>query len=310
MTDLTSAPRMRLDELAVFLEVAAAGSIAAASRRLGVPKSTIGRAISRLERDFGTTLVRRMARGPALTGAGRLLADRAAPHISALRDLGSATGQDALEAYGTLRVTAPSDIGTLVLAPLVTSFATLHPRVRVEVELTTRVVDLVREGFDLAVRIAKQRTLPSSALVARRLARLELGLYAATSYLARAGTPKRPGDLGDHEHVLFSGREGRAVLALESARSVHKLTVTGRTSVNEFLFVREAVAAGGGIGALPGFVAAAEVAAGRVRRVLPDYRIAGNFAYLVYPPSQAGSAKLTAFRSFLLERAPTLLEQA
>jgi DNA-binding transcriptional LysR family regulator len=297
----------RLDELGVFIEVASSGSIAAAARRLGVPKSTVGRAIARMERDLGTLLVRRMARGQTLTEAGRLLALNAAPHVNALRDLSAGVGREADEVFGTLRVTAPADIGTLVLAPLIAAFTARHPRIRIEVELSMRVVDLVREGFDLAIRIAATRSLPSSTLIARKLARLELGLYAGATYLARRSAPKRADDLLEHEHVLFNGREGRSVLVLEDARGTQRLSVKGRVVSNDFFFVREAILSGAGIGPLPWFVAESELAAGRLIRVLPDQRLAGSTAYLVHPPLKAAGAKLDMFRSFLFEKAPRLL---
>src|SRR4051812_34778630 len=110
--------RTRFDELGVLVTIAEAGSLSAAARRLGVPKSTVGRAVARLEEELGVSLVRRMGRGAALTDPGRLLVNLAAPHIAALRDATAALGQDASEAYGLLRVTAPSDIGTHLVAPL------------------------------------------------------------------------------------------------------------------------------------------------------------------------------------------------
>lgn len=301
-----SLDRIRLDELAVFVEVAATGSLAAAARRLGVPKSTVGRAVARIEHDFGVALVRRMARGPSLTEAGQRVAAIAAPHVGALRDLSAAIESRSEEVYGTLRVTAPADVGTLVLGPLVAAFVAQHPRVHVELDLSMRVVDLVREGFDAAIRIARRR-LPSSSLVAQRLARLDLGLYAGATYAARRALPKKPEDLPEHEHALFDGRRGRSTLWLESPKSSARVTVRGRTSANDFFFLREAIAAGVGIGPLPRFVARSELAAGRLVRVLPDFSLAGSTAYFVHPPMRPIEPKLRAFRAFVLDQAPSLL---
>src|SRR3954468_2034600 len=188
----------RLDELGVLVTVAEAGSLSAAAKQLGVPKATVGRAIARLEEDFGVSLVRRMARGPTLTEPGLVLANRAAPHIAGLRDAAIAQGRESQEAYGVLRVTAPADIGAHLIAPLLPGFFARHPRVRVEVENTLRVVDLVREGFDLAVRVTMGR-LPSSTLIAKRLAPLNLALYAGTQYAARNDLPKRLDELASHD---------------------------------------------------------------------------------------------------------------
>lgn len=298
--------RMRFDELAVFVEVAESGSIAAAARRLGVPKSTVGRALSRLEKDLGTVLVRRMASGPSLTEPGRALASLASPHVSALRDVASAISHEEGEIHGTLRVTAPVDVAQVVLGPLVASFVARHPRVTVEVDATIRLVDLVGEGVDLAIRVAR-KTLASSSLVARKIGRLDLGLYAGSAYVATRGAPKRPDDLVAHDHVVLMGREGRAVLALEGPRGNVRVPVRGRTSANDFFFMREAIAAGAGVGPLPWFVAHGELASGRLVRVLPDHRLAGTTVFLVHAPLRPLPRKIEVFRSYLLEHAPRLL---
>lgn len=298
--------RFRLDELAVFAEVAAAGSLAGAARRLHVPKSTVGRAIARVERDLGVALVRRMARGPALTEAGLRLASLATPHITALRDLSAAVETSSTQAYGTLRMTAPSDIGTLI-TPLIASFTARHPRVNVELELTLRLVDIVREGFDLAIRIAMNTTLPPSALIARKLARIDLGLYAGASYRAQHPLPKTLDELREHEHVLFFGRDGRGSLKMQGPEGRMKVPIKGQISANDFFCIREAIASGAGIGPLPWFLARTELASGRLVRVLPQYTSAGTNAFVVHAATQPMPAKLKAFRDHLLDHAPALL---
>jgi DNA-binding transcriptional LysR family regulator len=300
--------RMRFDELAVLVEVAAAGSLAGAARRLAVPKSTVGRAVARIERELGVALVRRSARGPGLTEQGRQLASSAAPHVSALRDLTSAAEREATEAYGTLRITAPPDFGALLLGPLLPTFTQRYPRVRVEVELTMRVVDLAREGFDLALRAAKK--LPASALISKKLASVDLRLYAGAGYAALRELPKRVEALSEHEFVWFAGREGRQLMQLDGPRGTSKLNVRSNITCNDFAFARELICAGAGISALPWFVARPELAAGRLVRVLPEQRVEGGLnVYALSPPQTAPSPKLALFRSFLFEHAPRLLGQ-
>lgn len=308
MNDTETRPnRARFDELAVLVEVAEAGSIAAAARRLGVPKSTLGRAIARLEETLGTALVRRMASGPALTEAGRDVVALSAPHVAALRDVTSAVARAEGEIHGTIRITAPVDLAQIVLAPLVTAFVARYPRVQVEVDVSMRMVDMSAEGFDLALRVA-QGTLASSSLVAKKLARLDLGLYASPTYLARRGTPRRPEDLEGHDHVLLFGRRGRATLALEGPRKKRtRLTVVGRTSANDFFFIQAALVAGAGVGPLPGFLASADVASGRLARVVPECGLAGTTAYVVHVPLKPLPAKVEAFKRLLVEHAPRIL---
>lgn len=298
--------RPRLAELAILVEVAGAGSLAAAARRLGAPKSTIGRAVARLEAELGVALVRRAGAGPALTEAGRALAAGAAGHVAALRDLATTAGAAQTEIRGTLRLTATTDLAQVVLAPLAASFVARHPEVRIEVDASLRLVDLAAEGFDLALRVA-QRRLPSSALVARRLARLDLGLFASPAYLARRGTPRRADELPAHDHVLLGGRHGRATLALDGPRGPVRVEVGGPIAGNDFYFMRAAVIAGAGIAPLSWVMAQGDVAAGRLARVLPEHRLTGNTCWVVHLPLRPLPPTIDAFKRHLMAHAPPLL---
>jgi DNA-binding transcriptional LysR family regulator len=298
--------RTRLDELGVLVTVAETGSLSAAARRLDVPKSTVGRAIARIEEDLGVLLVRRMSRGPALTEAGVVLANRAAPHVAALRDATVAVGRESNEVYGLLRVTSPSDIGAHLIAPLLPVFLARFPRVSIEIEHTLRVVDLVREGFDVAIRATLGR-LPASTLVTKKLTPMNLALYVGTQYAAQRDLPKHPEDLREHDNVVFA--PGGNALALEGAKGKVKVAVPRRAAANDFFFLREAIAAGVGIGPLPWFLASHELAAGRIIRVLPDYRVTGGTAHLVYPPAKPLSPKLAQFCAHLIGHVPRLAGQ-
>lgn len=299
-------PRARLDELGVLVEVAESGSLSAAAKKLRVPKSTVGRAVRRIEEDLGVSLVRRMTTGPALTEPGRLLADMAAPHIAALRDASSALGRSASEAYGVLRITTVADIGSLVLAPLLPGFLACHPRVRPELVLALRTVDLVREGFDVGVRVTLKASLPSSALIAKKLGPLNIGLYAGTQYAARRELPKDPRDLPEHDNVVFYPGDANEY-DMKGPKGAAKVRVSGRVSGDDFFFIREVIVAGLGIGPMPWFMASPELAAGRVVRVLPEYRAMGGAMYLVYPPARPLPPKVAAFTTYLREHAPRLL---
>ncbi|MET0413962.1 MAG: substrate binding domain-containing protein, partial [Polyangiaceae bacterium] len=233
-------------------------------------------------------------------------ASMAAPHVAALRDVTAALGREANEAYGLLRVTAPSDVGAMVLAPLLPGFLARYPRVQIEIEHTLRVVDLVREGFDLAIRITMTR-LPSSSLIAKKLARMHLGFYAGTLYAARHELPKQPKDLARHSCLSHSA--GGSTWPVEGPNGVTKVDLPGRLRTNDFFFAREAIACGLGIAPLPWFLASPDLAAGRITRVLPDYRMSGGMTYLVHPPAKPLSPKLVAFTTYLHEHAPRLIVQ-
>lgn len=294
----------RLDELATLVAVADEGSLTAAARRLGVPKSTIGRAVSRLETELGVALLRRSGTSYALTDVARQLADRAAPHIVALRDASLAVGDTAELVHGTLRVTAPVDIGHALLGPIVPKLVARHPGVRVELDLTSRIVDLVGERFDAAIR-ATTKPVGSASLVARRLATVELRLFASPGYLARRGQPREPEDLSSHECVMPSFPNGR--LTLVSDRRTVTVTLRPRITANDFPFVRDALVAGGGIGLLGWLVARTEVESGRIVPVLADWCTRGGALYLVYPPARPLAPKLAAFRDLVLDHAKRLL---
>ncbi len=298
-------PEGRFDELAVFVEIASAGSLTAAARRLGVPKSTVSRALARLEASLGVMLVRRTRRGHMLTEHGQLLATRAAPHVAGLRDAALALGRDLEEPFGSLRISAAVDVGQVLLGPLLPQFCARYPGVSVEADLSLRYVDLIEEGFDAALRVAT-RSMPSSSLRVRRLGPIDLRLYAGASYLARRDPPRRAEELAEHDHVMFQPRRGRAKLELEG-RGKSEVTVQGRLGGNDFFFIREALVAGAGIGPLPWFVANRDVDAGRLLRVLPNLRLKSASVYWVEPPTSPVPRKLSALREFLFERAPRLL---
>jgi DNA-binding transcriptional LysR family regulator len=296
----------RLAELAVLVDVAEAGSLSAAAKKLRVPKSTVGRAIRRIEDELGVALVRRMTKGPILTEPGRVLADMAAPHVTALRDAPSALGRSASEAFGVLRIATLPDVGALLLAPLLPGFLALHPRVRPELSLSLQQVDLIRDGFDIALRVSMRGSLPSSSLIAKPLGRMNLALYASPHYAARRELPKRPHELAEHDALLFYPGETNQI-SLTGPNGTVKITLRGRANANDLFFHREAIAAGAGIGLMPWFMARPEVAAGRAVRVLPELQLSVGTLYVMYPPTKPLPPKVAAFASYLRAHVPRLL---
>jgi DNA-binding transcriptional LysR family regulator len=185
-------------------------------------------------------------------------------------------------------------------------FLARYPRVRPEIVHTLRVVDLVREGFDVAIRLTLSHRLPSSTLIAKRLGVLDIGFYASTSYATRRELPKQPRDLLDHDNVLLFPGDS-STYHLKGPKGALKLRVPGRVSGDDLLFVRGAVVAG--VGALPWFIASHELAAGTITRVLPEYLVAGGSAYVVYPPAKPLPPKVAAFSSYLVEHGPRVFTQ-
>jgi DNA-binding transcriptional LysR family regulator len=286
-----------LNPLRSFIAVYEAGSFSAAARRLGVPRSTVSRAVAALEASMGETLFHRDTRNVATTAEGRQLYDRAAPAFAslelALRDRPSPGDGPS----GTLRVTATPDLATMVLGEVVSRFTARYPAADVELHLTYRLVDLVREGFDVGIRVYG-RGLRGSSLVARKIGTLALGLYAAPGFLARHGAPRRPEELRDLDWVAF---RGVPPLQLSAAGARETVATRARVVCDDMLFAREAIRMGAGVGALPTFVAADDLTSGSLVRVLPSFSVQTASVHFVYPSRRHLPARVTAFRDLLLE---------
>ena len=286
-----------LSRIAVFIAVAETASFSAAGTRLGVPKATVSRAIARLERELGQQLFYRTTRRVALTRAGQALYKRASPPVAALRQAVSALAAQQEHPSGVLRVTAPNDIGTTLLADVATLFSARHPAVRLDIELTSRHVDLVAEGFDVALRAAGR--LADSSLIARKLGVTDIQLFAAPSYLARRGTPRTVRQLEACELVQFRAFRGPLRLRSHGRSAVARLPV--RIVADDLAFVRETVRAGAGVGLLPSFLVRGDVASGALVRVLPRHTVQPATLYLVHPAARHVPSKVIAFRDVILE---------
>lgn len=288
-----------LDEIAAFVHVVEAGSFTAAARRRTVPKSTLSRGVTRLEDALRTPLLVRTARRVTLTEAGQAFYDRVAPHVMSLRNAAEVAGERGDELRGTLRVTAPVDVGEALLGEVFVRFMARYPSLRLEVDLSAREVNLLEEGFDVALRAAQR--LRDSSLIARKLGDMEFHLVAAPGYLARRGTPRTPEELARHECVLFRPLDGHQEWALTGGGAERRVTVAGRAGGSELAFVRGMLRAGAGIGLLPSFYVGADVAQGLLARVLPGWSTPGGSLFVVYPSARHIPRKVQLFRDFILE---------
>jgi DNA-binding transcriptional LysR family regulator len=296
-----------LDDISMFVRVMEAKSFSAAARDLRLPTSTLSRAVARLEDRLGAQLLVRTTRTLAPTAEGSALFEAAVEPVRALRDLGRAApfGRDAPQ--GTLRITAPNDLGDSLVADVVTRFTARYPSVRVEVELTARTVDLVAEGSDLALRAGSLR---DSSLVARRVGDLPGKLYASPIYVTRRGMPESPADLAAHDCVLFRSRSGKATWRIDDGGGLTSVEVTGRIAGDDFMFLRSAMRAGAGIGILPHLLAQGDLTRGLLVPVLPRFRTRSGALHVVYPQARHVPAKVTAFRDFVVERYRALAGEA
>jgi DNA-binding transcriptional LysR family regulator len=283
-----------LNLLRVFATVYRAGSFTAAATELGVPRSTVSRAIAALEDRIGDELVHRTTRTMSISDEGKALFDRIAPSLggleAALDDLPVRAGD---EPSGTVRVTSTPDIGASLLAEAAVRFTARFPRAQVELMMTPAVLDLVRD-CDLALRVVRSR-LPDSRLVARKVGAVVFHWFASPTYLARRGPPRSPGEAG-HEWIALRGM----IFDVNSAVDPRQ-TTEGRLLCNDIFLVRELGRRGGGIAGLPSYFAEDDLRAGTLIRVLPKATLLRASLYLVHAARRHLPPRLTAFRDLLIE---------
>ena len=273
----------------VFVEVVESGSLTAAGRVLGVPKSTVSRQLSALEGRLGVQLVQRTTRSLALTEAGAAYFERVRRMVGQIEDAEAAIGDLAAEPRGVLRVTAPVTLGQALLGPVVGRFAVRFPAVLVHVELTDRVVHLVDERFDVALRAGR---LADSTSVARRLRDGGLCVCASPDYLAAHGRPQRPADLLGHDGLVNEGTPWRDRWSFAGGEVV---TVRRRLSSTSWDVLRHAALAGLGVCQVPVMDVEADLAAGRLERVLEDHAAPRASLWVVTPGGAHLPSKVRAF---------------
>lgn len=298
---MSRALSLDLNRVAVFLRVVDEGGFTAAARTLSLPKSSVSRSVSLLEEEIKTRLLHRTSRKVTPTDAGHAFYERASRGMSLFSEAREAAVDLGTELRGPIRITTAVDLAMWKLAPMVQSFVAEHPAVTVDVTLTTRVVSLLEEGFDFALRAG---TLRDESLIARKLPATEFALYASPGYLAQCGRPRRVRDLAHHRCVLFRAPSGRAVWSLHSSKGSESVEVRGQINADDFSFCTQVLVAGAGIGLLPSFVA--ESAGMRLERVLARYAAPGAPLHLVYPAERYMPQRSIAFRDHVIEQVAKL----
>jgi DNA-binding transcriptional LysR family regulator len=289
---------MHLSHVRAFVEVAKTRSFTDAARALDLPTSSISRAVTQLEADLGAKLVERTTRRVALTALGRAYLEHALRALGELSEGRRRIGELQRDPRGEVRVAAPGDLDDGFFAGRLAEFARAHPRVQVTCVLGNRYVDLIAEGFDLALRVGDG--LPDSSLVARTLGRYRAWLVASPEYLARRGRPKRPADLARHDCILTVPRNGASSWVLVGPRAEETVEVRGALAADDLRFARELILAGAGIGVLPIAPGASEPRDERLVRVLPDYSIRAPSLFVVVPSAKRLPSRVALLRDFLV----------
>ncbi len=288
----------RFLQMQTFAAVADAGSFIGAADSLGVSKAAVSRHIADLEARLGVRLIHRTTRRLALTEEGGLFLARSRELIAGVEAAEAELGARGGAARGLLRINAPVSFGIRQLAPLWPEFQDRYPEVRLDVELADRVVDLVEEGYDLAIRIAE---LPDSSLISRRLANTRIVLCASPEYLARHGEPRHPADLADHATIAYSYWEGRDEWRFDGPDGEASVRIDPQLFSNNGDTCRAAALAHRGIILQPTFLVGDDLAAGHLVELLPDYRALELGIYALYPTRKHVAPKVRAMIEFLLQ---------
>jgi DNA-binding transcriptional LysR family regulator len=294
---------MTLDQLRIFVKVIETGSFSDAAERLDTPRSHVSRVVAQLEAEFGVVLLERTTRARSITEAGREVYERAVGILGAVDDTLRATQRLHDEPQGLLRLTCGVEFGQVILGGWIEDYLARHPKVAVEAEYTSRELDLVHEGFDLAIRSGP---LPDSRLAARELGRFDYGLFASPGYLHARGRPNVPSDLEAHDLVFFTGGAVKAGWTLRHPAQDAPVAVkaAARLRVNAGTGVRNALLQGLGIGQLPRAMADEAVALGQLEAVLAPWHPPPVAVHAVYPSNRYVTPKVRAFIDLALEKFP------
>lgn len=292
---------MDLNLVRTFTRVVEAQSFTAAARSLQVPKSSVSRAVARLEEQLGARLFERTTRQVRLTHTGQAYYHGAARALAALADAEQSVLENQGEPRGTVRLTVPVGAPRAFLSDVVSRFVQQYPLIRVEVCFSDRPVDLVAEGFDLALRgSANGRLLGASSLIARKVAQASMWLLAAPSYLERRGEPRHTIDLKNHDLIVHSGgTPSTRTWPLKGPNGLEPIEVSGVMASDDLTFIRELVLRGAGIGLL--IARLEDLETGHLVRVLPEYEVPDLTLSVVMPSNRHLPRRVALFRDALIE---------
>ncbi|WP_375398149.1 LysR substrate-binding domain-containing protein [uncultured Sphingomonas sp.] len=292
---------MRLPDLeawAIFACVVEHRSFSGAADAIGVSKATVSKAITRLEAHLGQALFHRTSRRLTLTENGKALAAHAARILAEATAAEEAAHDAATAPAGLIRLTAPTTLGLARIAPAIAEFLAAHPGIQIDLHLSDARVDIVAEGFDVALRIAD---LPDSSLRARRLGAIAMHVVAAPAYLAAHGRPTHPAQLGEHPCFAYTNVTGPWRFSGPGGTEA-TVRPEGPLRSNSGDAILPALRAGLGIGVLPDFIVGPDLASGTLEAIMAEWRGAPLALHLMTPPSNLRPARVEALIAFLTER--------
>lgn len=289
----------KLQGMQLFTRVVESGSFTAGAAQMGISRALASKLIQNLEDALGVRLLNRTTRRLSLTDAGKNYFRRVSDLLTQLAEAEAEAAELQVEPRGCLRVSAPISFSVLHLAPALSDFQRRFPRVELELDLDDRQVDLVDEGYDLAIRIGR---LADSSLVARRIAPACLALVASPGYLQRAGTPQHPEELSRHEFLRYTLSTRRDELVLQREGERVAVRIHGNLLVNNGDFIAASTLAGNGISLLPTFIVATHLKSGALVTVLGEWSVPPIAIHAVYAQTRSLPAKTRVLIDFLIER--------
>lgn len=293
---------MRLPDFeawSIFATVVEHKSFTGAAVALGVSKATISKAVTRLESQVGTPLFHRTSRRLALTEGGSKLVDHARRILAEGEAAEEAARDDAAEPVGLVRLAAPMSFGLSHVAPAIADFLQTYPGISVEIHLSDARVDLIGDGFDIALRVG---ALPDSSLRARRLCPVRVMVVASPTYLAAHGIPTHPAQLGEHKCVRYSLSSKPEIWNFSNSTGEQvTVQVQGQLSVNNGDAMLPSLCAGLGVGQLPDFICLPHVESGRLVELLANWATPPSALHILTPPGRVRPKRVTALIEFLAE---------
>jgi DNA-binding transcriptional LysR family regulator len=290
----------RFHAIQAFVKVVEAGSFAHAAERLGVSVSSVSRHVTELEAHLDARLLNRTTRRLSLTEIGRAFHERCVVLLADLEEAEESAGAGTVVPRGTLRLTCGITFGTRYLAPAIADFMARYPEMRVDADLSDRMVDLVDEGFDAAVRIG---TVVAQNLVARKVGTTQLVCCASPAYLAKRGDPRAPEDLAAHACLSYAYAPQPGLWPFRDSQGRERnVRIAGPAHANNASFLAALAVAGVGIAFEPDFVVGPDIRAGRLAPILRGFAPPATGIHIVYPSRRHLSAKVRAFADFLVQR--------
>lgn len=287
----------KLSVMQAFRRIVERGSFARAADDLGVSPALLSREVKLLEDSLGTTLLSRTTRSMSLTDAGRLYYDEAAEILDAVTQIETRIRAGVGAVRGHLKVNASSSFGQMVIAPMLPGFLDTYPDLRLTLSMDDRVLDMVEGGFDVSIRI--RPAMPDSALVARRIGRMQQRIFAAPAYLEKAGVPQTLEDIAQHRVIGFLLADHLTSWTLHGPSGTTTIDLDPPVRLGNSLVLRDLLIAGHGIGTLPDFVSQAPEARGELVRILPEWELPAPEIFAVTASRLGMDAKVTAFLDHL-----------